>query len=97
MTARTRKLAFSLFLLLVSLGCHALARESYFGVGSDDAFVIQGEKVVPQVGMVSPGVQLGVKSLLGPFEHRTTTEHSVYKSVGLSEGALNRELSIWAV
>lgn len=98
MTARTRKLAhFFSFFLLALLGSSALASEFYFGVSADAAFVIEGEAVLPGIAVVSPGVQLGVKNLLGPFGLRATTEYSVYPVPGLLEGALDMTFDLGTV
>ena len=65
----------------------ALAQEAYFGLTGNVAYVfdVDTETVDADAFTVSPGAQLGVKNLLGPFGLRLTGEYSVYPSSGFLE------------
>lgn len=69
------------------LSSAALAQEPYFGLSGNIAYVfdIETETVDTDAFTVSPGAQLGVRNLLGPFGLRLTGEYSVYPSNGFLE------------
>lgn len=94
MTVPTRRLRLLVAAFLLLGLSAASASEVYFGISGDVAFIIQGETIVPQVAVVSPGAQLGVRELLGPLGLRATAEYSVYPSTGLFEGALDLTLDL---
>lgn len=64
-----------------------LAQEAYFGLSGNVAYVfdIETETVDTDAFTVSPGAQLGVRNLLGPFGLRLTGEYSVNPSSGFLE------------
>jgi hypothetical protein len=64
-------------ILGLSLWSGASAQEVYFGVSGDAAFIIQGEDVLTNMAILSPGAQLGVRNLLGPISLRATGEYSL--------------------
>lgn len=71
--------------LFVSSGVHA--QEAYFGVSGTGAYAfdIATETVIADTAILSPGAQLGVRNLLGPFGLRLTGEYSVAPLSGLLE------------
>jgi hypothetical protein len=73
--------------LAMPLSSAALARETYFGLSGNIAYVfnIDTETVDTDAFTVSPGAQLGVRNLLGPFGLRLTGEYSTYPSSGFLE------------
>lgn len=73
--------------LVLSLSSGALAQEAYFGLSGNIAYVfnIDTETVDTDAFTVSPGAQLGIRNLLGPFGLRLTGEYSVYPSSGFLE------------
>lgn len=78
-------------LLLLTLGGSlfgaASASEAYFGLSGSVAYVfdIDTETVDTDVYTLSPGAQLGIRNLLGPFGLRATGEYSLYPSSGFLE------------
>lgn len=81
------KKLFVLFALALSFTGGALAQEAYFGVSGAAAYAfdVESETVITDTAIVSPGAQLGVRNLLGPFGLRLTAEYSVAPVTGLLE------------
>jgi len=81
-----KKLLVLIALLLPSSGV-ALAQGTYFGFSGNLAYVfdIETETVDTDAFTASPGVQLGIRNLLGPFGLRLTGEYSIYPSSGFLE------------
>jgi len=76
-----------LLALTLPLSGTALAQETYVGFSGNVAYVfdVETETVNTDALTVSPGAQLGVRNLLGPFGLRLTGEYGVYPSSGFLE------------
>lgn len=76
-----------LIALVLSPSGATLAQEAYLGLSGNVAYVfdIETETVNTDAFTGSPGAQLGLRNLLGPFGLRLTGEYSVYPSSGFLE------------